>query len=137
MSKATPIHEIYERRARGLGHLMRKYHGEATKEAFDGFAVNEPLYVEQINGGPGQGVTLRYWRKRHMGRNDRQGFVELGNIQPVSPKNMTFGPETTLNSEQISSYGERPLGNHGGFEELTCLASMESAIRQGNSRRIE
>ena len=113
MSKATPIHEIFQGRAQGVMHMMRKY----GAEELDGASSKEPVYVQQIAGGPGAGPTIRYWRKRHEGAKDRQAFVEFGNIQPVSPKDMVFGPETTLNSEQISST-ERTIDNRGGYKDL-------------------
>ena len=110
--KATPIHEIFLHRARGVGHLLRN---RPVFNGMTGFASNEALSVELIPGKGGNGPTIRYWRKHWNGHN--QGYIEFGNVNPMDPTHITFGPETVLRSEELPAV-EEPIHN-GGFTTVT------------------
>ena len=113
MPKATPIHEIFLSRARGVGHLMRFYF-----PGLDGFRSDESLSVDMIPGSGTTGPTLRYWRRWISATGKRRhGFVEFANITAADPRSVVFGPETTLKSEVIASLKE-PVHN-GGYAPIT------------------
>ena len=106
--KATPIHEIFLQRARGVGHLLRNY---PVYDGMRGFRANEAMTVELLDGGK----TLRYSRKAWCGHN--QGFIQFSNINPRDPNHVTYGPETILRSEELPAV-EEPIHN-GGFTPIT------------------
>ena len=85
-----PLHELYLRRAQGVGHMMRD---RVWRTA--GFGSGEPLTVELI---PDTNPTLRYRRV-----SDSDLCIEIGELTPLGLANVLWGEERTLKSEQIGS----------------------------------
>ena len=135
MANAKPIHEIFVGRARAIGHMMRKY--AAQLEGFEAFSNNESLNVQLIDGDESSGPTLRYTRRRSYGGKRRHAVIEFGNIQPLDPRNVLFGPETVLKSEMIGST-EQTVDNRGGYAEVEVnlgdLFGKESASEQSTDK---
>ena len=132
--KTTPIHEVFEKRAQGIIHMLRM-----VIPAFQGATSGEPLTVEQTSND--DGVTLRFnmVRHRHVGGHWRHGFVEFGNITPLDPKAVTFGPETILSSEQIGS-NEQTVDNRDGDGDVEVdfndLFSHESGDEKTTDKSV-
>ena len=110
--QAKPIHEIFLPRAHGVGHLVRNY----GIEGLQGFSAGEALTVDLIPGSGDVGPTLRFWRHGVIGSKHRQGVIEFGNIQAMDPRNVLFGPETLLKSEQLGATSQTV--NNGGYRDI-------------------
>ena len=51
-----------------------------------------------------------------IGSKHRQGVIEFGNIQAMDPRNVLFGPETLLKSEQLGATSQTV--NNGGYRDI-------------------
>ena len=102
-----PIHEVFEKRAQGVGHMLRDRIWRTR-----GWAANEPLTVNQINNDDGT-ITLQYHRE-----SDGHGCIEFRNIKASGMEgDLHYGEETLLNSEQLGAAVEEY--HNGGTHPVT------------------
>ena len=107
-----PVHEVFMRRARGIGHILRNH-----VDSMKGFAANEKLSPNLVING--DNTTLQYYRDdggdRHSYKHD--GCVQIGAIQPADAKNIEFGAEHIDKSEVIAE-NVLIFDNRGGDSDL-------------------
>lgn len=106
MSEAKPLHEVFLKRAQGVGHILR---GRVWR--MDGFAGNERLNVDLIQNDDGTS-TLAYTR-----HSDGDARIEIGNIKPDGLANVVFGEEHIAKSQQLGS-NEEVVDNRNGVAEI-------------------
>ena len=104
--QAKPLHEVFMRRAQGVGHLVRQ-----RIWRMQNFTSGEPLNVELIQNDDGTS-TLAYTRK-----SDGDGRIEIGNIKPDGLANVVFGEEHIEKTEQLGS-NEEVVDNRHGVSEV-------------------
>ena len=104
-SKPVPIHEVFLRRTRGVGHIVR---GRVYRTT--GFRADEPLEAEVLPQDDGS-LTLRYRR-----RSDGDCLIEYRNVQASGVADIRFGEETLQNPETLGSNVEVVDNRHGVAE---------------------
>ena len=103
---ARPLHEVFLRRAQGIGHMLR---GRVL--GLDGFQGGESLEVILLSSDDGVPL-LRFCRKTH-----DQATIEFSEIRPAGLSDVIFGDEHILKSEQVGSISEI-IDNRRGVAEV-------------------
>ena len=103
---SKPIHEVFLRRARGVGHILRDRVFRMT-----GFSASEPLTVEVDQQDDGS-MRIRFRRE-----SDGHGVIEFQNVQASSVSAIHFGEETLQNPETLGSNVE-VVDNRKGVAEI-------------------
>ena len=98
MADAKPMYEVFNQRARGIGHLLQ----HAPVPGMSGFSAREALSVTQTAADP---PTLIFGR-RHSTRRHHSQLVVLEHVTPAGVEGVTFGPQTVLKSEDLGSITE-------------------------------
>ena len=117
-----PIQEVFMRRARGVGHILRDRVWRMT-----GFESGEPLRVE-LTSENGK-TRLRFYRVK-----DGHGCIEFDNITPAGVADVRFGEETTLSSEQIDAQEEIIDNSHGA---VPISKTYEANFAHGQSSETQ
>ena len=88
---AKPLHEVFEYRAEGVGHLLRSYIAN-----FNGWSSREPLSPILLDR---RGVTSLWFHRRSVQRGDADVQIGFDNITPKDVDSVHFGSETIINTE--------------------------------------
>ena len=92
------LFEVFNKRARGVGHLLRN----APVPGMHAFSAHEALRVTQTSADP---PTLIFARKHSTNRHHSQ-MVVLEHVTAAGTEGITFGPQTILKSEDLGSITE-------------------------------
>ena len=104
---SRPLYEVFERRARGIGHILR----DRGIYRMAGFRADEPLHAYQYDNDDGS-VTLAFVRE-----SDGRSRIEFQNVKPAGLSDVNFGEETVLKSEFLGS-NEEVVDNRSGTGEI-------------------
>ena len=106
MSNARPIHEVFNKRARGVGHVLRD-----RVPRFHGFKGQEKL-VPRVYDQDGGSMLIQFYRE-----NDIGAVIEFGNVTAAGTANTRYGPETILKAQDLGAVSEM-VDNRTGYKPI-------------------
>ena len=106
MTKARPIHEVFNKRARGVGHVLRD-----RVPRLHNFRGQEKLIsrVFELDGGM---MLIQFYPERDIGV-----VIEFGNVTAAGTANTRYGPETILSAQDLGAVSEM-VDNRTGYKEI-------------------
>ena len=103
---ARPIHEVFDKRARGIGHILQN-----RVPRFAGFKGEEKLVAREYPVGGGL-MLIQFYRESDIG-----AVIEFGNVSPAGTGNTRYGPETILKAEDLGA-SSVTVDNRTGYKEI-------------------
>ena len=126
---ARPIHEVFNKRARGIGHILRD-----RIPRMHGFKGQEKL-VPVMNTNRDGTMMLQFYRE-----NDHGAWIEFGNLQASGHGNIVYGEETILKAEDLGAVSEivhnkEGVGDiHVRFEDLFEKTDSKESDKSGGTK---
>ena len=103
---ARPIHEVFNKRARGVGHVLRD-----RVPRFHGFKGRERL-VPRVYPVDGEMMLIQFVRASDVG-----AVIEFGNVTAAGTANTRYGPETILKAQDLGAVSEM-VDNRTGYKPI-------------------
>ena len=118
-----PIHEVLNKRARGIGHILK----DRIPRMHD-FKGQERL-VPRVYPKDGGLMLVQFYR-----RNDIGAVIEFDNVAASGTANTHYGPETILKAEDLGAVSET-IDNRTGFKEIEV--SFSDLFSKTDSKETE